>query len=64
MGDEADAGFPKVGSGSVEAETLRRTVAFNQTTDFGRWPTPKLIFAPDPQEGYDVCFYGANSHAL
>jgi hypothetical protein len=30
MGDEAPAGaFPKVGSGRVEVETLRRTIAFS-----------------------------------
>lgn len=38
-----------VSSGDVEAETLRRTVAFNHTENFGSWPTPKMILSPDPQ---------------
>ena len=56
MGDESEAEFPQVGSGRTEVETQRRTIAFNNTPDFAKWPAPKLIFAPDPQDGYDVCF--------
>ena len=56
MGDESEAEFPQVGSGRTEVETQRRTIAFSNTKDFAKWPAPKLIFAPDPQDGYDVCF--------
>ena len=60
MGDKSEAEFPKVGSGEVEQETQRRTVAFSHTKNFVSWPAPKLILAPDGQDGLDTCFYGAN----
>ena len=60
MGDRSESGFPQVGSGSIEVETQRRTIAFSHTRDFASWPAPKLILAPDAQDGYDTCFYGAN----
>ena len=40
--------------------TLIRANPCRCTKDFRVWPAPKLIFAPDPQDPVDICFYGAN----
>ena len=54
MGDAAEVDFPRVGSGEIEVETQRRTVAFSHSESFDHWPAPKLILAPDPQDGLDT----------
>jgi len=59
MGDPAEL-IPGIGTARIEIETQRRTIGFARTKDFRRWPAPKLILAPDPQDDLDVSFYGAN----
>ena len=59
MGYEAEA-LKGIGSASIEEETQLRTIAFSRTSDFAKWPAPKLILRPDPQDPYDIDFYGAN----
>lgn len=41
----------------------RRAIALTRTHDFHRWPPPRLVLFPDPQDEPDVSFYGANYFA-
>ena len=59
MGHTAEH-MPAIGTARIEEETQRRTIGFSRTKDFRRWPAPKLVLAPDAQDGLDVSFYGAN----
>lgn len=59
MGDPTEL-LPGIGTARLEIETQRRTIGFSRTKDFRRWPAPKLILAPDPQDDLDTSFYGAN----
>lgn len=38
----------------------RRAIALTTTSDFMHWPACRLVLYPDPQDGPDVSFYGAN----
>ena len=51
---------PGVGSGSAEVGLVRRAIGLTRTRDFRSWPPPKLILAPDGQDGLDVSFYGCD----
>ena len=60
-GMELPAGAaPGVGSGSAEVGLVRRAIGLTRTRDFRSWPPPKLILAPDGQDGLDVSFYGCD----
>ena len=60
-GMELPAGAaPGVGAGSAEVGLVRRAIGLTRTRDFRSWPPPKLILAPDGQDGLDVSFYGCD----
>ena len=39
---------------------MRRAIGLTRTRNFRSWPPPKLILAPDGQDGLDVSFYGCD----
>ena len=55
---------PASGSGSAEVGLVRRAIGLTRTRDFRSWPPPKLILAPDGQDGLDVSFYGCDYFPL
>ena len=50
--------YSGIGTGVPENQTRRRSIGFSRTKDFRRWPPPKLVLFPDPQDEMDVSFYG------